>query len=118
LPDEDRKFDILKSTTCVFLKLPMLIIDYYGWDGMKKLFEKAAKDNSAGLKLKSDEERTAYMIENISLLYGIDFCNIFEYWRFNISDSTREALKNLPKEALIMDIYKNKKEFDKYTKYS
>lgn len=118
LPDEDRVFDILLATTAVFVKLPMLIIDYYGWDGMAKLFQTAAADTKNGNKLTTSDERNEYMIVNISKSYNVDFTPVFEHWRFPVTERIKEQLKDFPKEEILMNIYRTTKNFDKYTEYS
>lgn len=115
LPDSERIFDILLSTTCVFVKLPMLIIDYYGWDGMSKLFQTAAADTKNGVKLRTDEEKTEYMIVNMSKAYNVDLSPVFTHWRFPVTENVKDLLKTLPKEEILTGIYKTTKNFDKYT---
>jgi len=114
LPDEDRVYDILKATTTVFVKLPMLIVDYYGWDGMKALFVKAATDTKNGFKLETSDQRMDYMIVNLSEIYGVDFTSLFEHWRFPVAQETKDKLKELPPEKILMDIYATTKDFAKY----
>lgn len=115
LPDDVRELDILHATTCVFVKLPMLIVDYYGWDGMARLFTQAAQDTKNGVTLKTDEERLEYMIVNVSKAYNVDFSMLFEHWKFPVSARVKDLLKSLPKEETLMGIYKTTGDFDKYT---
>ena len=115
LPDEDRIFDILLSTTAVFVKLPMLIVDYYGWEGMSKMFRTAAQDTLDGKTLKTNDEHIEYMIVTLSQAYNVDFSPIFEHWRFDVTEQVKSRLKDLPKETILTEIYNTTKNFDKYT---
>jgi hypothetical protein len=118
LPDGDRIFDILLATTAVFVKLPMLIVDYYGWDGMEAMFKNAAADTLNGVKLSTSEERLDYLAVNLSKAYGVDFTPILEHWRFPLTEKTKERVKNLPgikKEEILTEIYSTTKDFSKYT---
>jgi len=106
LPDSRRTAEILADNTWVFAKLPMLIIDNYGWSGMRKFFTTAADDASNGVKKSENiQDRIDYMAINLSKAYGMDFSGLFDYWQLSPTASARAEVAGLPKDVVIAKRY-------------
>lgn len=48
LDDGERSADILSRNTHIFVKLPMQLVDHYGWEGMRAFFTKAVQEYGSG----------------------------------------------------------------------
>ena len=106
LNDEERILDILAVNTHIFVKLPMLLADNYGWEGMRKFFSKAAEDRAGGMSASQDiQVRIDYMIVNLSKAYNMDLSMLFDYWRVPPSESARRQIADLPMERVIAGSY-------------
>ena len=106
LNDDERISDILAVNTHIFVKLPMLLVDNYGWDGMRKFFTKAAEDRAGGMSASSNiQDRIDYMVVNLSKAYNMDLSMLFDYWRVSPSASAKQKIADLPIERIIAASY-------------
>jgi len=105
LSDEERITDILVYNTQVFLKFPLLLIENYGWDGIRRFMTKANGDHNNGVKTNNNQEKIDYLAVNLSIAYGMDLSDLLDYWRLNPSDAAKAQTAHLPKEQLIAANY-------------
>jgi len=106
LSDSERNKDILAVNTHIFVKLPMLLVDNYGWKGMRKFFTQAAKDHAGGINASTNiQARIDYMVVNLSKAYNMDLSMLFDYWKVSPSTSAKSKIANLPKERIIAASY-------------
>ena len=90
----------------MFVKLPMLLADNYGWDGLRVFFTKAADDRAGGMSASPDiQARIDYMVVNLSKAYNMDLSMLFDYWRVSPSESARLQIADLPVEMIIAGLY-------------
>ena len=102
LPDSERDVSIIKKRSYIFVKLPILLCDYYGWEGMQRFCIKAAEDHAKGISTGSSTQgKIDYMVENLSAAYGMDVSNLFERWRLYPSAGTKAKVSALPAENKI-----------------
>ena len=73
-----------------------LLLTAHGWDGMRAFLTGAAEDAAAGLRIDDDAGRTAYLVERLSLAYGLDLAPLFAHWGFTVSDASRAVTSGLP----------------------
>ena len=106
LSDSERNKDIFAVNTHIFVKLPMLLVDNYGWKGMRKFFTQAAKDHAGGMNASTNiQVRIDYMVVNLSKAYNMDLSMLFDYWKVSPSTSAKSKIANLPKERIIAASY-------------
>ena len=106
LNDDERTADILAVNTHMFVKLPILLTDNYGWEGMRRFFTKAAEDKVAGMSAGTDiQARIDYMVVNLSNAYNMDLSMLFDYWKVSPSESARRQTADLPIEKTIAASY-------------
>lgn len=77
-----------------------LIWNKYGWDGMQRFLIQAADDTSNGFTNNTDEEKTAYWVENMSKAYGVDFSDLISHWGFSVSEESRVITSVYPKAEI------------------
>jgi len=105
LSNAERVTDILAVNTFIFLKFPVLLIDTYGWDGMRTFFTKAANDNAGGVRTDAIQDKIDYMAVQLSLAYQMDLSYLLDYWRVSPSNTAKARIAHLPKERLIAANY-------------
>ncbi|MBN2358963.1 MAG: M60 family metallopeptidase, partial [Deltaproteobacteria bacterium] len=89
-------FDLLTSDPWVLLGCLELIWTRYGWGGMQAFLAGAAADGAAGTSSGDDAARSAYLVERMSIAYGVDLAPLFAHWGFTVSSATRTATGGLP----------------------
>lgn len=82
-------FDELLADPFILLGCLELIWSRYGWDGMRRFMTQAATDTAALVEAGDDVARTAYLVEELSHAYEIDFASLIAHWGFAVSDSSR-----------------------------
>jgi hypothetical protein len=105
LPDNERDVSILLENTHVFIKLPILLADHYGWAGMQQFCTKATQDHAQGISTGRDtQSKIDYMVQNLSTAYGMDVSNLFERWKLYPSSAVKMSVSTLPPETSIYSV--------------
>jgi hypothetical protein len=73
-----------------------VLIGRYGWEGMGRFLTTAATEAAAGARGGDDAARLAYLVEGLSVAYGVDLAPVFEHWGFAVTAGTRAATGALP----------------------
>jgi len=106
LSDSERRTEILASNHWILVKLPMLLTDNYGWEGMQAFFTGVTEDYINGMReSRRIQNRIDYMVVNLSLAYGMDLSMLFDYWKVPPSESAKREIENLPYERIIAASY-------------
>jgi hypothetical protein len=67
---------------------------------MQTFLSQAARDAAQGIRANDDEAKTAYLVENLSKSYKVDFAPLFSHWGFSVSEVTRKLTAAYPKSAI------------------
>jgi len=106
LPAHERQRSILAENTWVFSKLPMLLIDNYGWDGMRGFFTNAGSDVANGVRMRENiQDRLDYTVTTLSLAHDMDLSALFDFWAIPASGQAEASLAHLPPERIIAASY-------------
>jgi len=106
LRHNERSASILEANTHIFVKLPVLLIDYYGWDGMRRFFTNMSDDFANGSVASPHmQNRIDYKVTALSLAYGMDLSALFDHWTLPPSNAARARIAHLPPERIIAASY-------------
>ncbi len=82
-------FAELTSSNWIFLGCMQLIWDKYGWAGISEMTAEAARRRASGQSAGDNAARTAFLVEEISHGYELDFSPLFIHWGFPVSADTQ-----------------------------
>jgi len=89
-------FSQLTSDPWILLGCLELIWNRYGWTGMQTFLTRAATDAATGATTADDAARAAYLVEQMSVAYHVNFAPLFAHWGFAVSSATQTATSGLP----------------------
>jgi hypothetical protein len=106
LPDHKRTRSILAANQWVFVELPILLIDNYGWEGIKQFFTNIANDFAHGMVASTEiQDRIDYQVIMLSIVFKMDLSALFDHWMLSPSDNARAEISHLPPERIIAESY-------------
>lgn len=96
----DHTFAELTADPFILLGCLDVIIERYGWEGMRTFLTGAATEAANGLQAGDDAARVAYLVERLSQAYRVDLAPVLAHWGFPVSEVSRAITANLPEADL------------------
>ncbi len=93
-------FSDLAADPFILLGCFDLLIGTHGWDGMRAMLTRAARDAATGMTAGDDAARLAYLVEHLSAGYQRDLTPLFRHWGFTVSDATAGVTAQWPATPL------------------